>query len=143
MTTRGFTAAAFAVASVLSACQTVGNGKALDGDAVAAVNRSTKTDTQTTATTDGAPLTIGKSTKVDVDSAWGQASVTQFSSGYEVWVYQKIAGLPKFVSYIPLFGLAAPNLEERTAETALLFDPKGILRKVERRDRTLSQENKD
>jgi hypothetical protein len=60
-------------------------------------------------------LSVGKSTKADVRAALGEATVVDFPSGYEVWVYrQRPAEKPP-----------AP-----AAELVLLFDPSGLLSKT-------------
>jgi hypothetical protein len=57
-------------------------------------------------------LAVGKSTKADVLAALGEATVVDFASGYEVWVYRERA-----------------QEKEPTpkAELVLLFTPSGIL----------------
>ena len=60
-------------------------------------------------------LTIGKSTKADVRAALGQATVVDFYSGYEVWVYRE-------------------RLKAKTKppapELVLLFAPSGVVTKM-------------
>ncbi len=56
-------------------------------------------------------LLIGTSTKADARAALGEATVVDFDSGYEVWVYRE-------------------QLKDKPpAEFVLLFDPSGILKK--------------
>jgi hypothetical protein len=70
-----------------------------------------------------AAVSIGKSTKADVEAALGKAIVVSFDSGYEVWVYrEKGAG-----------GLFARPTRDN-AELVLLFEPPGVLRKSRIRD---------
>ena len=57
-------------------------------------------------------LAAGKSTKADVRAALGEATVVDFASGYEVWVYRERAQEKEL----------APK-----AELVLLFTPSGIL----------------
>lgn len=57
-------------------------------------------------------LTVGKATKADVRAALGEATVVDFPSGYEVWVYRERAQEKE----------PAPK-----AELVLLFAPSGIL----------------
>jgi len=57
-------------------------------------------------------LSIGRSTKSDVRAALGEATVVDFASGYEVWVYRQRAQ------------------EKPAAELVLLFEPSGILTKT-------------
>ena len=57
-------------------------------------------------------LAVGKSTKADVRAALGEATVVDFASGYEVWVYRERAQEKE----------PAPK-----AELVLLFAPSGVL----------------
>lgn len=57
-------------------------------------------------------LAAGRSTKADVRAALGEATVVDFASGYEVWVYRERAQEKE----------PAPR-----AELVLLFAPSGIL----------------
>ena len=57
-------------------------------------------------------LAVGKSTKADARAALGEATVVDFASGYEVWVYRERAQEKE----------PAPK-----AELVLLFAPSGIL----------------
>jgi hypothetical protein len=52
-------------------------------------------------------LDVGKSTKSDVRAALGEATVVDFPSGYDVWVYRE-----------------KPSA---SAELVLLFEPSGVL----------------
>jgi hypothetical protein len=60
-------------------------------------------------------LSIGKSTKTEVRAALGEATVVDFPSGYEVWVYRQPAQEKPPVP---------------AAELVLLFDPTGTLAKT-------------
>ena len=57
-------------------------------------------------------LAVGKSTKADVRAALGEATVVDFASGYEVWVYREPA---------------QEKEPAAKAELVLLFAPSGIL----------------
>lgn len=61
-------------------------------------------------------LALGKSTRADVRAALGEATVVDFASGYEVWVYRERP---------PEKDKPAPR-----AELVLLFAPSGILSKA-------------
>lgn len=65
------------------------------------------------ATAAGNALAVGRSTKADVRAALGEATVVDFPSGYEVWVYRER----------PQKDQPAP------AELVLLFELSGILAK--------------
>jgi outer membrane protein assembly factor BamE (lipoprotein component of BamABCDE complex) len=53
-------------------------------------------------------LSVGTSTKADVRAALGEATVVDFASGYDVWVYRERTG----------------------SELVLLFEPSGVLAKT-------------
>ena len=59
-------------------------------------------------------ITIGKSSKADVMAALGPATVINFDSGYEVWVYRAKSREPA----------------EAKAEFVILFSPDGVVRKT-------------
>jgi hypothetical protein len=61
-------------------------------------------------------LLVGKSTKAEVRAALGDATVVDFDSGYEVWVYREAR-------------------KERRTEFVLLFAPSGIL--IKKREKEL------
>jgi hypothetical protein len=69
-----------------------------------------------------AAVTIGKSTKADVEAALGKTLVVGFDSGYEVWIYRERSASVGS----GLFGRPA---KERP-ELVLLFEPAGILKKT-------------
>jgi hypothetical protein len=56
-------------------------------------------------------IMVGKSTKADIRAALGDATIVDFHSGYEVWVYRK------------------PMREKAATELVLLFAPSGMLAK--------------
>jgi len=60
-------------------------------------------------------LRVGTSTKSDVRAALGQATVVDFPSGYDVWVYRERRD---------------PKDPKTSAELVLLFEPSGILAKT-------------
>ena len=59
-------------------------------------------------------IIIGKSSKADVMTALGAATVINFDSGYEVWVYRAKSREPA----------------EAKAEFVILFSPDGVVRKT-------------
>lgn len=115
-------AAALACASALCACAGVGSN-----GAVAARSQSAER---------AAPsLRIGQSTKAEVAAALGSATVTTFSSGYEVWVYTDDVTFPKLVAYLPIVGTVAGAIEmaSKHRELAILFGPDGKVKQFEQR----------
>ena len=64
--------------------------------------------------TAGNALVLGKTTKAEVMAALGTATVINFDSGFEVWVYRA--------------GSRAPA--ETKAEFVVLFSPDGIVKKT-------------
>jgi hypothetical protein len=61
-------------------------------------------------------IVIGKSSKADVSSALGTATVISFDNGYEVWVYS--------------WGAAADRTTRAASELVVLFEPSGLASKV-------------
>ena len=59
-------------------------------------------------------ITVGKSSKADVMATLGAATVINFDSGYEVWVYRAKSREPA----------------EAKAEFVILFSPDGVVRKT-------------
>ena len=59
-------------------------------------------------------ITVGKSTKAEVMAALGAATVINFDSGYEVWVYRAKSREPA----------------EAKGEFVILFSPDGVVRKT-------------
>ena len=59
-------------------------------------------------------ITVGKSSKAEVMAALGAATVINFDSGYEVWVYRAKSREPA----------------EEKAEFVILFSPDGVVRKT-------------
>ncbi len=102
----------------LAACQSVGNGHAFEQSAA---------ERQRT-------LQPGVSTREQVQRELGQAAVYRFADGQEAWSYQSTSGLPKWVQFVPYLNLMPIDYASRTSELALLFDTRGVLRKVEWRN---------
>jgi len=57
--------------------------------------------------------------------------VYEFDDGSQSWSYQTTTGIPKWVGFLPYVGLLPIDYASRTTELALLFDPRGVLRKME------------
>ena len=68
-------------------------------------------------------ITVGKTTRLDLDAALGSATVVSFDPGYEVWVYKNQLQTPKVTRLLPMLG------EKGTREVAVMFDRAGVVRK--------------
>ena len=99
----------------LAACQSMGNGRAFQ---------------QSSAERSHA-LRPGVSTRDTVKREFGEAVVYEFDDGSQSWSYQTTTGIPKWVGFLPYLSLLPINYADRTTELALLFDPSGVLKKVE------------
>lgn len=97
-------------------------------------------------------VTIGVSTKTDVKKAFGDASVTRFADGHEIWVYEKKSlDRGKYLRFVPMAGLAMTARDllgshegdtmslypADSGELAILFDKDGIARQVAWRQATV------
>lgn len=103
-------------ALALTACATTGNGKA-----------SSLTTTEAAQT-----LVIGKATRADVRAALGDAHITRFDNGYELWLYE--VGVPKIVDALPWINLVMRS-SDNPREVSVLFDPSGLVKKYQVRDK--------
>src|SRR5471032_1126869 len=108
-------AVAALVLASLAACQSVGNGRAFE---------QSGTDRAQT-------LRPGVTTRDDLRRDLGEAQVYQFDDGCQTWAYQSTTGIPRWVQFVPYLGLLPLGNFSHTRELALLFDPRGILRKFE------------
>jgi len=78
-------------------------------------------------------IVVGTSTRADIERAFGQADVTRFANGYELWLYQ--VGYAKAVDGIPYVNLVVSSADNRR-ELTILFDRGGVVRKYRLMDRT-------
>ncbi|APA67870.1 hypothetical protein YQ44_08495 [Janthinobacterium sp. 1_2014MBL_MicDiv] len=68
-------------------------------------------------------ITVGKTTRLDLDAALGNATVVSFDPGYEVWVYKNQLQTPSVARLLPLLG------QKGTREVAVVFDQAGVVSK--------------
>jgi hypothetical protein len=109
--------AAATMLAVLAGCAATGNGRV-------------ETLTQERAAADIVP---GVTTMDDVRRAYGDASVTAFPDGREVWFYRHDGSAARFVKYVPLVGrMAATGTPVR--ELRILFGRDGRVRKFKLQD---------
>lgn len=99
----------------------------LAGCAVSAGNEALKNQSQTSV---GSSTVEGKSTKADVQAAFGSANKVSFTdTGLEIWNYEFDHATPQAINYVPVLNLLAhgANVEKKTL--TVLFDEKGIVKK--------------
>jgi outer membrane protein assembly factor BamE (lipoprotein component of BamABCDE complex) len=107
----------FVLASLLVGCASPGNGRI-------------ETLTQERA---AATLVVGTTTKSDVQRELGDASVTTFPNGREVWFYRFDDNAARFVKYVPLIGRMVET-GTQIRELKILFDQDGKVRKFKLQD---------
>jgi hypothetical protein len=100
------------LAVAVTGCASTGNG---------AVNSLTQDRAAQT-------IVIGRSTKADISQAFGTAAVTQFTNGYELWLYQ--VGYSKMVDSLPYVNLLV-NSADNKRELSILFDRAGVVKKYQ------------
>lgn len=104
--------AACLLAAAFAGCAATGNG-------------AVKTLTQDRA---AQAIVIGKSTKADIEAAFGAGNVTRFSNGYELWLYQ--VGYSKVVDSVPYVNLVVSSANNKR-ELSILFDRNGVVKKYQ------------
>jgi hypothetical protein len=104
----------YVVPCVLAGCAATGNG------------------TVKTLTQEGAAqaIVVGRSTRADIQAAFGTASVTTFGNGYELWLYQ--VGYAKVVDSVPYVNLVVSSADNKR-ELSILFDRNGVVKKYQLR----------
>ena len=105
----------FLLAAATAGCASTGNG-------------TVKTLTQERA---AQTIVIGKSSKADISAAFGNATITPFANGYEIWLYQ--LGYSKIVDSLPYVNLVLSSADNKK-ELSILFDRTGVVRKYQLMD---------
>ncbi|WP_332879357.1 hypothetical protein [Massilia sp. S19_KUP03_FR1] len=77
-------------------------------------------------------IVIGKSDKADIRTAFGEASITPYPGGQEVWLYQ--LGYPRAVDSLPYVNLVISSADNRK-ELTILFGRDGLVKKYQLMDR--------
>jgi hypothetical protein len=77
-------------------------------------------------------IVIGKSAKADISATFGQASITPYPGGQEVWLYQ--LGYPRAVDSLPYVNLVISSADNRK-ELTILFGRDGLVKKYQLMDR--------
>ncbi|MDR6203258.1 hypothetical protein [Paraburkholderia graminis] len=99
----------------------------LAGCAVSAGNEALRDQSQTSV---GNSIVEGKSTKADVQTAFGSANKVSFTdAGLEIWSYEFDHVTPQAINYVPVLNLLAhgANVEKKTL--TVLFNEQGIVKK--------------
>ena len=109
---------ALACGALAGGCDTLGNGRAFARSPQAGEDVAV----------------VGRSTREDVLRNLGEANVYRFASGAESWTYRETHGLPRFTQFVPLLSYANLLIPPKVTEVAFLFDPKGVLLRVDRRE---------
>jgi hypothetical protein len=109
---------ALACAALAGGCDTLGNGRAFAKSPQASEDVAV----------------VGRSTREDVLRNLGEANVYRFASGAESWTYRETHGLPRFTQFVPLLSYANLLIPPKVTEVAFLFDPQGVLLRVDRRE---------
>jgi outer membrane protein assembly factor BamE (lipoprotein component of BamABCDE complex) len=111
------TATLLMLAALLAGCASTGNGQI-------------ETLTEERA---AAMLTADATTKDDVRRALGEASVTAFPDGREVWFYRYDGSAARLVKYVPVVGRMAQT-GTQIRELKILFGADGRVRKFRVQD---------
>jgi hypothetical protein len=109
---RSHAIASIVLAAACAGCAATGNG-------------TVKTLTQERA---AQVIVTGKSTRADIEGAFGSANVTRFANGYELWLYQ--VGYSKVVDSVPYVNLVVSSADNKR-ELSILFDPNGVVKKYQ------------
>lgn len=98
----------------------------LSGCAATAGNEALKDVSQQTI---DAKITEGKSTKADVQAAYGAPNKVSYDNGLEVWNYEYARATPQAVNFIPVVNLFARAADVNKKTLTVLFDDKGVVKK--------------
>ncbi|MDC8758196.1 hypothetical protein [Janthinobacterium fluminis] len=74
-------------------------------------------------------ITVGKTTKAELDMALGQATAISLDSGYDVWVYKNKEEASGLARYLSIVGQGSLFATERKREVVVLFHPDGVVKK--------------
>ncbi|WP_186087384.1 outer membrane protein assembly factor BamE domain-containing protein [Burkholderia gladioli] len=106
--------ATLSAATLLTGCATTGNEH---------LESATQTSVQS-------QITQGKSTKQDVQNAFGSPNKTTFTdSGFEIWTYELAHATPHAINFVPIVGAFAHGADVRKKTLTVLFDDSGVVKK--------------
>jgi outer membrane protein assembly factor BamE (lipoprotein component of BamABCDE complex) len=82
-----------------------------------------------------ARIVEGKTTKQEVQDAYGQPSSTSFTdSGNEIWTYRYAYATPKAINFVPLVGIFRSSADVQNKELVILFDKNNVVTKYSFRE---------
>ncbi|KML57029.1 lipoprotein [Burkholderia cepacia] len=77
-----------------------------------------------------AQIQQGKSTKQDIQDAFGSPNKTTFTdSGLEIWTYELAHATPHAINFVPIVGAFAHGADVRKKTLTVLFDDSGGVKK--------------
>lgn len=99
----------------------------LAGCAVSAGNEALRDQSQTSVSSS---IVEGKSTKADVQAAFGSANkVSLTDAGLEIWNYEFDHATPQAINYVSVLNLLAHGANVEKKSLTVLFDEKGVVKK--------------
>jgi outer membrane protein assembly factor BamE (lipoprotein component of BamABCDE complex) len=77
----------------------------------------------------------GKTTKQEVQAAYGQPTQTTFTDGgNEIWTYRYAYATPKAINFVPVVGIFAGGADVQTKELVVMFDKANVVMKFSMRE---------
>ncbi|HAT31026.1 MAG TPA: hypothetical protein DCW29_09310 [Janthinobacterium sp.] len=76
-----------------------------------------------------ASITIGKTTKAELDRKLGQATAISLDEGFEVWVYKDKEDSGRYTRFIPVIGQSSLFAGTHKREVVVLFHPNGVVQR--------------
>jgi outer membrane protein assembly factor BamE (lipoprotein component of BamABCDE complex) len=82
-----------------------------------------------------ARIVEGKTTRQEVQAAYGPPTQTTFTDGgNEIWTYRYAYATPKAVNFVPIIGIFAGGADVQQKELVILFDKSNIVVKYTMRE---------
>ena len=102
------------------------------GACASAGNMALRNETPQTVAT---RIVEGKTTKQEVQAAYGQPTTTSFTDGgNEIWNYRYSYATPKAINFVPLIGILAGGADVQSKELVILFGKDNIVTKYSMRE---------
>jgi outer membrane protein assembly factor BamE (lipoprotein component of BamABCDE complex) len=82
-----------------------------------------------------ARIVEGKTTKQEVQAAYGQPTQTSFTDGgNEIWTFRYAYATPKPVNFVPIVGIFAGGADVQSKELVVMFDKSNVVSKFSMRE---------